>query len=73
MKKETAGNSEHQIRVVKDEGQDVKKNQGCEQPMERSNKSDEDLRGSAAAREALLIRRNFLGNSVSYLVERSGR
>jgi hypothetical protein len=41
--------------------------------MERSKKSDEDLRAVSTTLEALLIGRNFWRKKASYIVERSGR
>jgi hypothetical protein len=44
---------------LKLEGQDVKKIQGCEEQMERSKKSDEELRAVSTTLDVLLIGRNF--------------
>jgi len=43
-----------------------------EEMMQRSEKSDAVLTGSRFRVKALLIRRNFSGNSVSNIAERSG-
>jgi hypothetical protein len=48
------------------------KEQGCEELIERSKKSDEELRENAVRLEALLIRCNFSQNFASYIAECSG-
>ena len=57
---------------VEEEGQAVKK-ESCEERMERSEISDEELLQLAIKLMTLLIRCNFSENSASYIAECSGR
>jgi len=71
MKKETVSSREHWMPIEK-ERQAVKK-ESCEERMERSEISDEELLQLAINLMTLLIRCNFSENSASYIAERSGR
>jgi 23S rRNA maturation mini-RNase III len=71
-KKEAARNNGHLITVVNDEGENGTMKRGCETPMERRKKSDEESR-RVPTKLTLLIGCNFLRNYVSNLVECSGR
>jgi hypothetical protein len=59
--------------VEKKEGQKVERKRPSGESMERSKKSNQVFPAGAIKVEALLIRCNFWRNSVSNIVERSGR